>query len=1095
MAGSEWQVVSIPLSGGQEDNRSPIALDPPSMALVQNGEFVKDGCIRKRRGAVKVRDFTSTAADEMHVAALMQHRDSLRVWNSQGAVGYRDTPSQVALGTELSREPNPGPMPSEITQTPINRQYQVLGCASCALSLSGSNYMMHAWVDDTNDTVWYWVRDAETGSSIGDPTPVQSGATRHLRIINLTTGKFALFWQVGTNVRYVTVAAATGVASAVVTIVAAGTNTGDWDVNIDATAGKVDVLWWDTAANNLRMEEFSTALVSTGRSFTKAFVATDYHSVWVDTAPPSELWVAAIHVTGGVNTLHLNRISKATYTEVASTDNNIGLALLLGVSLVWDGAAEWVAVSGELEEMGPGETQRAGHTRIWRLGTSTIIPATQADVAGHIMVAGGFMPSDQHPEPWWPLAYWHVDTISGRSLYAYGTVVYHRSVSIEDSQGSTTTRTVVLPAGRWGSDTAMVYPATDPSPITARPAPNLPRATSPDGGETWRFDAMVVAALKPDAVVVGSDVFSQYGVAGTSSLRVGVDEVVVRPLPDPHRVAQVTPWGLPLAHGGVVVGHDGMQMHEASIQAQPSRPMKISTAAGATLSGKYRWRACWRWVDNEGCIHRSSPGEATAQHDFSGGAAVGNIVLSLLLPPPTALVGVNRTFLGVELYRQVEALDALYRLVSFTEVTDTTTVTNGNWIHITDSGFFQLASQPLLYTEGGELPNDAVPAALDIVAAGQRVWVLSGEDRTRLYPTKLLAEEGAQLRGPEWSKAQAVRMPEPILALSALDDRPVAFGERGVYVIEGAGPDNLNQGSEFYVRSVTTEFGILDPRSAVRFPGGILFRAPRGVFLFGEDLSLSLLSGGMTDTLDGHRVISSLAVPGRSEVRLYLSETGSGGPQAARAVVFDYLGGRWSYWTNGAGACVVRGGEVERVCINEETGVPGLYREDDDTFTDSVTHWAAGGSDVWSGGYLFWVRTPHIRPSGRDAGHMSVHVAQFAVDSPPDASTRGLFVSWEKDYGANLASREGAVSYLAADVNGAQFLEVTPAGTAGPGLKCCAIQFTFGELPIVPQGEVFGSPDVTPPTAQTVPTSVARLTLELCLHPGLLQGLPSTLRK
>lgn len=1106
--GEQWQVVTVPLSGGQMDGKAGLEVAPPSTAAVVNGEFTKNGSIRKRRGAV-LRE--NLAASTWHPTALMVHRKSARLRTSRGALTYRDT----NVLQDLKAEQNPGPLPCDIEQRVGTRCGDVRSPVMGAVEApSLSKTILRAWREDNGGQVWYSLEDQVTGATISGPQVISTSASSQLRprvLASATSANYMVFWVEGTTIRGQRVTPTSG-ATVGATIDLTTTAGAGWDVFLDED-NLVQVAWWDTTNNTLNAKEWSTALIASGRSYTSAVYAnvSEYYGVALGQVPASNIWIAASRLTSldGDTRLTLAEVKQTNYTESSRVENDTNVAMFHDttarerVGICYDGTAGmWVGISGLVRNSGASGTQFAGYTRIWNTVLSTTLPAGYADAPGHIMAAAPFLGSTKQASPWWPTLFSGYNRIGvaspdAPSLTAYGSLLAIHSVLVEDAEGGTQTIQTPMPVGRWGTDIASLPPGVISGGVIHHELDNhLGRPAQLADGR-WAFQGLVFSEMFPTTRDLDGLDWVDIGIG---SWRMGGDDVYVDPTPDPQRCMQATVWGLPLASGGMVAAHDGEQMHEATLQAPPEMPQKVSvdvSAAGSiTFNGSLRWRACWRWTDSEGRIRRSGPSLPCFVETLNITNKQINVTLRFLRPPPTCIVGVNMTTLHLEVYQQNSLVDSLYYLAHVAEYGSSVSVVNHCWWNVAFA-VPAAAGTPdqgdvLLYTDGGELANEALPATADLAVAGSRLWALSGEDDTRLWPSKLAQEEGNQTRGPEWSKTLSVRMPEPIRAIASVDDRLVAFGERGIYLVEGDGPDNNNQGVTFAVRVISSDFGIVTPRAVVSAPPGVFFQAPQGIYLLGRDLGLRYVGEGVEtalalseDTALQH-IISALAVPDQGQVRFHLRDLGvtdvfSAGPAT---LVYDYLHDAWAQYSHGAGPCAIRNGVVERV-QQDRNSIYGLYAETSDSyFHDAELLWPGAKP---SAGYTLYVKTPHIRPEGRDAGHMSVLRAQFILDTPCDEYVEGITIEWTKDYGDNLASGSGNHAF-GATVEGNRFIEVTPSGSGtSAGLKCCAIQFVFSEA--------IGADGFPPPAEQFAPPNVARLCLELALLPGLLQGLPSTVRK
>jgi len=193
------------------------------------------------------------------------------------------------------------------------------------------------------------------------------------------------------------------------------------------------------------------------------------------------------------------------------------------------------------------------------------------------------------------------------------------------------------------------------------------------------------------------------------------------------------------------------------------------------------------------------------------------------------------------------------------------------------------------YWESGELTPGPVPALVDVVSAGGRVFGLSAERATIVYYTKFIRPGYAI----EWTRNLTLEFPEPMIGLAGLPDgRLIGFSRNAVYYTYGEGPSDTGQGAGYTVPQILSlQTGCQSVGSIASGDFGVIFRGPRGFYQIGRDLALTFIGLPYEDTTQTGTVVCTSIDAVRSEVHFYLEGGG--------AWIYNTLRGQWSSFTTG----------------------------------------------------------------------------------------------------------------------------------------------------------------------------------------------------
>lgn len=371
--------------------------------------------------------------------------------------------------------------------------------------------------------------------------------------------------------------------------------------------------------------------------------------------------------------------------------------------------------------------------------------------------------------------------------------------------------------------------------------------------------------------------------------------------------------------------------------------------AGSVAAGSYSVIVCWRWTDESGQIHRSSPSATST-------VTVSTTVLQVVATNPWLseksdvkieiyVTDVNPTADGSHYLQSVVTPDPSAAYTSTTLTAAITTTTEA------------------IYTDGDEFANVHVPADGGVAAVGRRLWVADG---SRAYASKLHVAGYAPGFNDEAVADQpslAVAVPAAagrITALEALDDKLLLFCTRGVYVIQDGGPDNTGRGMDFAAPLRVAELGIAGPRSSCTTDAGIAFcstldstdASRGGPWLITRQLSPQYLGRPAID----YYLRTSSWVPevafSAERQQLYITTPVANGASHG-VVVLDLRVEKWAIWDTTTGT---HGNLRHITCVS---GVLWALNNEPAPYS------GAPGSDA-TGAYVMLVKTARLASNGQD---------------------------------------------------------------------------------------------------------------------------------
>ena len=363
--------------------------------------------------------------------------------------------------------------------------------------------------------------------------------------------------------------------------------------------------------------------------------------------------------------------------------------------------------------------------------------------------------------------------------------------------------------------------------------------------------------------------------------------------------------------GGFLSIYDSQDIVEHGFHLFPENVSAAVAGGGSLTAGVYQYRVIYVTTDSRGQIHRSAPSVAV-----SATTASSNLTVNLTIP---TLRITEHPSVTCEVYRTADAGTVFYKVGSVANDATADTVA------FTDTGAIiaSLASQEILYTDGGVVDNIAPPATSVVGAFNNRMFAVSSENPKLLYYSKK-----RQAKKPvEFSDVFQIVMnrADQVTALKEMDEKLIIFEEERIFYITGDGPNDAGQQNSFSEpQLVTSDVGALSSDAVVLTPEGIMFMSKKGIYLLSRGLQTTYI-GAPVEAYNSETVTSAVLVQDTGQVRF----TTSGGS----ALVYNLLYGKWSTWTNHAATgAVVWKANGSYTYLRTTGGF--VYKEDPTTYRD-----------------------------------------------------------------------------------------------------------------------------------------------------------------
>jgi hypothetical protein len=379
--------------------------------------------------------------------------------------------------------------------------------------------------------------------------------------------------------------------------------------------------------------------------------------------------------------------------------------------------------------------------------------------------------------------------------------------------------------------------------------------------------------------------------------------------------------------GACPLRYDGDTIAEAGFHYAPDNIAAPTQGTGGALSpllGTWTYRFVYEEIDAQGEIHQGATSIGTTVTLTGSNNRVTFAVPTLRHTSKRRVrIGAFRSEQGdTSAFYRVSSLDPS-AVGSNGYILNDTTVDTVTFVD--DMSDATLITKEPLYTNGG-IPSNDPTASGSILAVGKnRLFYNDPSDPLLVRYTQALVDGyGAEFNAELTFKVDPYG--GAVTALAVMDDRVIVFKRSAIFVVNGSGPlaaPQADPSSGFSPAAiVTSDVGCTAPSSIAVTPAGIVFQSAKGIYILGRDLAVSYV-GAPVEAFNAQSVTRATLIEDRTQV-VFLCSTG-------KTLMFDYLFGQWSTYTNHTGLDAVvidatyhylrTDGRVFR-----ET--PGVYRDD-----------------------------------------------------------------------------------------------------------------------------------------------------------------------
>ncbi len=310
----------------------------------------------------------------------------------------------------------------------------------------------------------------------------------------------------------------------------------------------------------------------------------------------------------------------------------------------------------------------------------------------------------------------------------------------------------------------------------------------------------------------------------------------------------------------------------------------ITVTGNVDTAQIYYYQVIYDWTDNQGNEYRSAPSIPVTI------TTTGTTSTNAIKVPTLRLTYKVANPIRIKIYRWSTAHQVYYEVTSIVQpLMNSTTVDFVTWYDpLADSS---IIGNNIIYTTGGVIENVNSPGSSVITLFDTRAWKVDAEDKNLLWFSKQVIEatpvEWSDLLtyfvAPNIGTSQSTG---PITALAPMDDKLIIFKRDAMYFINGSGPDNTGNNSQYPPSPyfITSAVGCTNQASIVLMPGGLMFQTDKGIWLLDRGLNTSYI-GQDVESFNDSTVTSAVNVPETTQVRFTL-DTGE-------VLVFDYFFGQW----------------------------------------------------------------------------------------------------------------------------------------------------------------------------------------------------------
>lgn len=338
--------------------------------------------------------------------------------------------------------------------------------------------------------------------------------------------------------------------------------------------------------------------------------------------------------------------------------------------------------------------------------------------------------------------------------------------------------------------------------------------------------------------------------------------------------------------GGVVRSYDGNTVSELNYIQQSKLVSDVNkvTSGGGLGDAIYQYAIVTQWQDANGNIVQGTPFFFTVDHTSSSSGANSTDDIRLSTVGLTDKSGVK-----IVLYRTEGNGSVFYRRATYdndANLSDGYISSGAGGIDDdkSDTSLINDASD-ILYTNGGVLENVAPPAAERVAVFKDRLFLTKMHDKSKIWYSHAV-EDGFPIRTSDSLTMNVDYRGQQVEGLGVVDDKLIAFLQNRYYYTYGDGPNTTGFGGTFApFELASNDTGVLEGKSIVETPDGLMYRSPKGIYLIDGSLGSNYIGAQVEDNVAGQTITSAIVVPEKNRVR-FTTESGD-------MLEYDYFFRKW----------------------------------------------------------------------------------------------------------------------------------------------------------------------------------------------------------
>lgn len=386
-----------------------------------------------------------------------------------------------------------------------------------------------------------------------------------------------------------------------------------------------------------------------------------------------------------------------------------------------------------------------------------------------------------------------------------------------------------------------------------------------------------------------------------------------------------------LLNGSMIQEYDGFSTSEFGFNLFPEIKLtQYTDASGLIANGTYSYLAIYQWTDAQGNLHQSAPSTASQIVTTGGNNAVHVVVTNPYLS--------SKNGISVAIYRTTASGSIYYLVTDAVNIQTFSPSSSGN-IQFNDlhaDSAITANFQAYTYPASAVLENTTPPPSMILIPHNNRLWFTDAENPNTVWYTKSV-QDLVGLSPSGFLTQQIDHKFGPIKALAEMDEKIVYLKESGICYQSGDGANDTGTNSSLsFPAFVPSDVGCSQLKSVVGFPGGVIFKSLKGIYMIDRAVNVSYI-GMDVESYNSQTITSARLMVGKSQIRFLSSDDNT--------LMYDYIMKQWGTFKNhlGVSADFFNGNYVyvnTAGLVLQET--PGLYLDNGSAITTKLrTSWLA----------------------------------------------------------------------------------------------------------------------------------------------------------